>query len=73
MQKDAQALATLSGVLNFEQKNDTIRFSVQHQDLSAVTAELAKYGLIDLKVAMPTLEELFMAYYRDESEEEHAK
>lgn len=73
VKKDAQALATLSGVLNFEQKNDTIRFSVQHQDLSAVTAELAKYGLIDLKVAMPTLEELFMAYYRDESEEEHAK
>lgn len=71
--KDAHALAAFPGIIKFEQINDTLRFAVQRTDLSAVTTELAKYGLADLKVAAPTLEELFITYYHDESETGDAK
>ncbi|MCT8395279.1 ABC transporter ATP-binding protein [Weissella soli] len=73
VQRDAQALAAFPGIMHFKQVNDSLQFAVQRTDLSAVTAELAKYGLADLKVAAPTLEELFITYYHDESETGHAQ
>lgn len=63
--KDATGLATMSGVTNLKQDGQHLTFTVSHDGLAVVTQQLAQFGLKDLRITPPTLEEIFLTYYQD--------
>lgn len=63
--EDATALAAMPGVTNLTQDGQRLTFTVSHAGLPAVTQQLAQYGLKDLRMTPPTLEEIFLTYYKD--------
>lgn len=62
---DATELAAMPGVTNLTQAGQRLTFTVSHAGLPAVTQQLAQYGLKDLRMTPPTLEEIFLTYYKD--------
>jgi ABC-2 type transport system ATP-binding protein len=61
----AAELAALTGVDGLEQDGRTATFRVRG-DLDAVVKVLARHAVRDLEITRPTLEELFLTYYRHE-------
>jgi ABC-2 type transport system ATP-binding protein len=66
----APRLAQMSGVHDLEAAGDRIRLQVDSDQLGAVLAELTAVGVRTLTSQPPTLEELFLRHYEDESEPE---
>lgn len=63
--EDATILAQLPGVTNLQQTDQRLTFTVSHDGLSAVMQQLAQFGLKDVRITPPTLEEIFLTYYKD--------
>lgn len=61
----AQGLAALPGVTGYAYEDGVCRFNVT--DLNPVLAYLATVPLEDLTIEPPSLEEVFLAYYRGEA------
>lgn len=55
----------MSGVTNLKQGGQCLTFTVSHDGLAVVTQQLAQFGLKDLRITPPTLEEIFLTYYQD--------
>jgi ABC-2 type transport system ATP-binding protein len=61
---DAMEFARIPGVSDVRTDGDRLRFRVQG-DLDAVVKRAAVHEIRDLEVTRPTLEELFLTYYRE--------
>lgn len=57
------ALEKTKGVFDIVPKDAGFAFSVDSNEVGAVIKEIAKYGVIKLESAPPTLEDLFMRHY----------
>ena len=62
---DASEFARLPGVADLEHDGARVSFRV-HAGLDAVVKAAARHEIEDLEVSRPTLEELFLTYYRRE-------
>ena len=62
-EKPIHDLRELEGVYNVEDGAETLTFQVDLHRMPAVVAHIAKYGVLRLESAPPTLEELFMRHY----------
>jgi ABC-2 type transport system ATP-binding protein len=65
---DAQELGRLPGVRDVEADGRRVRFGVEASALDAVVKALARHEIVDLELAHPSLEEIFLAFYSDEKE-----
>ncbi|HEU4976276.1 MAG TPA: ABC transporter ATP-binding protein [Baekduia sp.] len=61
---DPHELAAVPGVVDVRADGDRVRFHVAGE-LDPVVKALARHDVRDLEVTRPTLEELFLTYYRD--------
>jgi ABC-2 type transport system ATP-binding protein len=61
----------LPGVRDVVQSDGTLRFLVEDAPgvLDGVVKRAAQYAVVDIKVAQPTLEDIFLAYYRKEGDD----
>lgn len=57
------SLNNLTGVHSIDIRNDTVSFQVDAEKLDSVIQHIAKFGIIQLESAPPTLEDLFMRHY----------
>mgnify|MGYP001455793658 FL=1 len=62
------ALHELNGIYNIEEKDKTVSFQVDSEQLDAAVKHISQYGIIKLESAPPTLEDLFMRYYENKDE-----
>jgi ABC-2 type transport system ATP-binding protein len=60
-------LAALPGVSDLDAENGRVRFKVAGE-VDPVLKALAAHRVLDLEVSHPTLEEVFLGYYREEGE-----
>src|SRR5699024_11970121 len=60
---DVTHMASVNGVLDFEQKDNQATFSADNQHLSDILSEASKLGVKKFESAPPTLEDLFMRHY----------
>ncbi|MCM3616094.1 ABC transporter ATP-binding protein [Sutcliffiella horikoshii] len=56
-------LHSLKGVYEIEQKEASLSFQVDSDDLDAVMKHISNFGLVKLESSPPTLEDLFMRHY----------
>jgi ABC-2 type transport system ATP-binding protein len=67
-------LAKMTGVKSFKFADDTLKkavFSVERDHLGTVMAQLATKGITNLTSTSPTLEDLFMGYYKEQGVDSH--
>lgn len=57
------SLKTLKGVHNVEEKDGTLTFQVDTEEMDAVIRFISQFGVIKLESAPPTLEDLFLRHY----------
>lgn len=62
-------LNELKGIHDLEEKDDTIYFQVDTEELAHVMRYVSQFGVIKLESAPPTLEALFLRHYQREGEE----
>ena len=60
---DVSELAALPGVRSLENHGPRVRFTVEPDALDAVIKAIARHRVVDLELAHPSLEEIFLAYY----------
>src|SRR5699024_7362940 len=60
---DVTHMASVNGVLDFEQKDNQATFSADNQHLSDILSEASKLGVKKFESAPPTLDDLFMRNY----------
>jgi ABC-2 type transport system ATP-binding protein len=60
---DVLELRALPGVRDLEDEGRRVRFSVEPAALDAVIKALARHTIVDLEIAYPSLEEIFLTYY----------
>jgi ABC-2 type transport system ATP-binding protein len=60
---DIVELRALPGVRDLEDEGRRVRFSVEPAALDAVIKVLARHTIVDLELAYPSLEEIFLTYY----------
>src|SRR5699024_11531659 len=60
---DVTHMASVNGVLDFEQKDNQATFSADNQHLNDILSEASKLGVKKFESAPPTLEDLFMRHY----------
>jgi len=65
--RGADAIKKLKGVHEFRTQGERVEFQVDPGDLSGALAALAKAGATSLTSHPPTLEEIFLRHYSDES------
>ncbi|WP_339146009.1 MULTISPECIES: ABC transporter ATP-binding protein [unclassified Sutcliffiella] len=58
-----EGLGLLKGVHEIEQKDSTLSFQVDSEELDTVMKHVSQYGLVKLESSPPTLEDLFMRHY----------
>lgn len=56
-------LGELNGVYSIEEKNQTLSFQVDTEELDVVIRHISQFGIVRLESAPPTLEDLFMRHY----------
>ena len=61
-------LLALPGLRELETDGTVARFGVAPDDLDGVIKELARHTIVDLELAHPSLEEIFLTYYADEQQ-----
>ncbi|MFY9174568.1 MAG: ABC transporter ATP-binding protein [Peptococcia bacterium] len=61
--KPLQNLGELKGVHDLEQKDNSVSFQVDTEELDNVIKHLSSFGILKLESAPPTLEDLFMRHY----------
>lgn len=59
-------LSELNGVYAIEEKNQTLSFQVDTEELDVVIRHISQFGIMRLESAPPTLEDLFMRHYKGE-------
>jgi ABC-2 type transport system ATP-binding protein len=64
---DVLELRALPGVRDLEDEGRRVRFSVEPAALDAVIKALARHTIVDLELAYPSLEEIFLTYYEQAS------
>ncbi|WP_342599777.1 ABC transporter ATP-binding protein [Psychrobacillus sp. FSL H8-0483] len=57
-------LSELNGVYTIEEKNQTLSFQVDTEELDVVIRHISQFGIVRLESAPPTLEDLFMRHYK---------
>lgn len=62
---DPEVVAGFEALDNFMQQNAKISFTVTHEQLPSVLAELAQAQVHDVQITPPTLEDMFMQFYLD--------
>jgi len=62
---DAKDFSALPGVSDIEVDGNAIRLRL-HDGIDAVVKQAARHTLLDMSVVHPSLDEIFMAYYREE-------
>jgi len=67
---DISELRALPGVRDVEADGRRVRFSVATAALDPVIKVIARHEIVDLELAHPSLEEIFLTYYA--REEHHA-
>jgi ABC-2 type transport system ATP-binding protein len=65
---DAADLRAIAGVKSLVATGRKVRFAVGASDLDAVIKALARHTIVDLELARPSLEEVFMTYYAREEQ-----
>ncbi len=65
--RGADAIAKTKGVHDFRTQGGRVEFDVESADLSGALAALAKAGATSLTSHPPTLEEIFLRHYSDDS------
>jgi ABC-2 type transport system ATP-binding protein len=63
---DLQELRNLPGVRELEADGRRVRFSVEPTALDTVIKAVARHTIVDLELAHPSLEEIFLTYYTSE-------
>jgi len=66
------SLNKLKGIHHLEEKGSELTFQVDTEEMDTVIRYIAKFGILKLESAPPTLEDLFMRHYREE-EHSHSK
>lgn len=61
---DLAGLRTLSGIADLEVLDGKVRFKVAGE-LDAAIKEIARHRVLDMELTHPTLEEVFLTYYRE--------
>jgi ABC-2 type transport system ATP-binding protein len=61
----ASELRAIDGVRDVEAEGRQIRFGVEASALDRVVKQLARHEIVDLELAHPSLEEIFLALYSD--------
>ena len=64
----ASDLRALPGLRELDTDGTVARFGVAPDDLDGVIKELARHTIVDLELAHPSLEEIFLTYYADEQQ-----
>jgi ABC-2 type transport system ATP-binding protein len=64
----AEELQALPGVRDVEADGRRVRFGVASDELDLVVKALARHTIVDLELAHPSLEEIFMTYYAHEEQ-----
>ncbi|NLW41016.1 MAG: ABC transporter ATP-binding protein [Tissierellia bacterium] len=59
-------LNQLKGIHDIEEKDNTLYFQVDTEELDNVMKYISQFGIIKLESAPPTLEDLFMRHYKGE-------
>lgn len=62
------SLHELKGIYNIEKKDKTVSFQVDSEELDTVIKHISQFGMMKLESAPPTLEDLFMRYYKNKEE-----
>lgn len=62
-------LEGLKGVYGIEQKDRSLYFQVDSEELGNVMKYISSYGIVSLESAPPTLEDLFMRHYKEDGGE----
>lgn len=62
---EVDKLRLLRGVHDFNRTGNTVKFSVDDDQLNAVISALGTYTVVKLQIAPPTLADLFIRHYRD--------
>jgi ABC-2 type transport system ATP-binding protein len=65
---DLQRLRDLPGVRAVEADGRRVRFSVEPTALDAVIKAIARHTIVDLELAHPSLEEIFLTYYTSQEQ-----
>jgi ABC-2 type transport system ATP-binding protein len=65
---DASELRRLAGVRDVEADGRRLRFGVEAGALDSVVKALARHEIVDLELAHPSLEEIFLAFYTSEEQ-----
>jgi ABC-2 type transport system ATP-binding protein len=66
-QSEPEGLAQVKGVHNIEKYGDGLSFLVDQTQIPEVVSFISKFGVTRLESTLPTLEELFMKHYSDNS------
>lgn len=64
-----KGLNKLKGIHDIEERDKSIYFQVDTEELDSVMKHISQFGLIKLESAPPTLEDLFMRHYKGEGGE----
>lgn len=59
-----KALGELKGIHDIEEKDNSIYFQVDTEELDKVIKYISQFGIVKLESAPPTLEDLFMRHYK---------
>lgn len=62
-------LNKVKGIHNVEEKNNSLYFHVDSDQLDGVMKYVSQFGIVKLEIAPPTLEDLFMRYYKGDGGE----
>jgi ABC-2 type transport system ATP-binding protein len=65
-QVDLSALRALPGIRDLEADGRRVRFGVASDALDGVVKAIARHAIVDLELAHPSLEEIFLTYYAPE-------
>jgi ABC-2 type transport system ATP-binding protein len=60
---DLSDLRALPGIRDLEADGRRVRFGVASEGLDAVVKAIARHAIVDLELAHPSLEEIFLTYY----------
>ena len=64
--KDTRGLEKVSGIHNVEIQGDFVHFQVDQGEMDNVIKSISEYGIVKIESTPPTLEDLFMRYYKDD-------
>ena len=61
------------GVFNIEEADNKVSFHVDYDEIDLVMRYISENGIIKIESNPPTLEDLFLRYYINQEEDNHAK